>query len=178
MWLAHRQPHALVAAIVTDVASRLANAAPTPTSLAGLLVVTGLNVVSLVAIVGVVAAFVVDRRHATSLCTRCARKIPTDGVAEATLHDRDLRVFHWYVDHPRQIIAVLLATTLPGWFLPPLWRAALSVVCWAFVAVAAAAALRHRPLQPWCRYCRRWDEGGDPEVAPTPDPQGTGTPVA
>jgi len=33
----------------------------------------------------------------------------------------------------------------------------------------------HHRLQPWCLYCKGWDEGGDHEHTPTPDPTGVKT---
>lgn len=36
----------------------------------------------------------------------------------------------------------------------------------AWLAHRAGLALMHQPLVPWCR----WDEGGDHECAPVPDP--------
>jgi hypothetical protein len=33
-----------------------------------------------------------------------------------------------------------------------------------------ASGIMHRRLRPWCPWCRPWDEGGDPELSPEPDP--------
>ena len=38
-----------------------------------------------------------------------------------------------------------------------------------FWAVAAAANLIHRPLEPWCPRCN-WGDGGDEEDVPAPPP--------
>lgn len=173
MWLAHREPHGLAFAVVANAAAvaadRVALGPPLFRALLSLLAIAG----AVWAVAGASAA----GRHRHALCTRCARKIPTDGPTEAALHGRALRVFHWCHSWPGIIMltagAVLLVVlTLAG--ANALVRALAGSPLLALMAVEAAAGLRHRPLEPWCPYCPHWGGGGDhePSPAPTPDPQG------
>jgi hypothetical protein len=175
MWLAHREPHALALFVVTDTGYRvgrwLVPASTTPTVAVGLFLLSLASVLSLVwALAGLISA----SRHVHALCTRCARNTPLDGPAAAARHDRALRIYHWINNRPFLRLALPAIVVVNGLFTASIaWRLVLTTPVYVWWTIDAAAGLRHRPLEPWCPYCRRrrrWDDGGDPEVVPDPDP--------
>lgn len=168
MWLAHHEPHILAVVVITTTADYIAR------RYAGgdLTTWNVTNVLATLALVAMLCSFHAARRHEHALCWRCARNTPLDGPAAAARHDRALRLWHWCHSGSGliAIAALLVVLIVGGLFLRTIPTAA---PLFTLFAVEAAAGLRHRPLQPWCPQCqgrRRWDEGGDPEPSPTPDP--------
>lgn len=123
------------------------------------------------------------------LCLRCMKNSPLDPQREVTRWDGRLRLVHWLT--PARVgigfliwlsmVSVsswLLAYSFPGPGLVPLWAVLpINVVIWLPWLYFSISGLYHQWLHPWCPYCRRWDEGGDPEVVPDPVPSGEGEKV-
>ena len=121
----------------------------------------------------VLAILAAESWHMYAMCPVCARKIPLDPAAKVTQKRRRLSLVHWLSDRQKYInrtILVLFVLSL----VPYANLAAFPLVILALAAIAYLGNV-HLPLQPWCPYCRRWDEGGDHERAPTPDPTGAKT---
>ncbi|MFT4087529.1 MAG: hypothetical protein QM658_10310 [Gordonia sp. (in: high G+C Gram-positive bacteria)] len=117
----------------------------------------------------VVVVQIVDRAHRESgLCMRCYACAPLDGSLEAARRRPVLRLFHlWATRRGLGVYGLTVITPLvlvavydgPQWWMIPSDVALLGTI--------AISYLHHR-LQPWCPYCRRWDDGGERE--PSPDP--------
>lgn len=111
---------------------------------------------------------VVHQWHVYALCPVCARKVPLDPPVKIAEKRRRLRSLHWLADRPKIV-------KYAQWFM-----LALCLVPWGVGRVAWIALMGvfatlvylenvHRPLQPWCPQCH-WDDGGDEEFVPDPDP--------
>jgi len=137
------------------------------------------------------ATMIIGFRHdRKTFCIRCMREAPLDPQKEITRYDRRLRVIHAY-DPKRAIgyvfiwLAVAIGSSFfltwitPGSELPPLWLVMLiNVMIWSPIVYLNICGQWHQWLHPWCPYCRRWDDGGAPEVVPDPVPSGEGDKVS
>lgn len=195
--LAHYQPLILItAAIVTaaSVAARHSSIAATGVSY-GVAVAAGFLVTTIVVIV-----LTAERYHLARLCTICADNTPADGAAEA---QRIKYPWLWFKHSKAMVylaaillLAVLVVAAIGAWLhlnAPNFWTMSyyqltgegdwtdyLFAVLYLNWALDTYANLRHRPLIPWCPWCRRWDEGGEHETVPEPTPPSqspTPTPV-
>jgi len=107
--------------------------------------------------------------HSRGLCWRCARHAPANPDASVARWRRAL----WLHHKPG---LVLLAGALPVAVLLlgshfPRWLSVASDVCILVVAGSAFwSGIMHRRLRPWCPWCKPWDEGGDSEAVPDPEP--------
>lgn len=112
--------------------------------------------------------------HERALCVTCGAMTPLDGAAEAAKRDHLLRRWHrkWFA--LPGIAAVVVGVLLVLLFdLPGLVMDLGVSTCLTYTALAQRAAIVHRVLYPWCPYCRRrrrWEDGGDHEPTPDPDP--------
>ncbi len=86
----------------------------------------------------------------------------------AQRHRRWLRLHHWATERVGYALILLIGPAVaalagPGapWIIYPAYAA------WALVAYAN---LRHRPVEPWCPHCRRWDWDCETNPAPPPVP--------
>lgn len=130
------------------------------------------------------------RHDAKTLCLRCIRVAPLDPQREITRYDRRLRVIHGNTAKRSLIGAVvwvagfigffsLLKWAFPGPEIVPLWAILLvNVIVFSPLVYMNMCGQWHQWLRPWCPYCRRWDEGGSPEVVPDPVPSGEGDKVS
>src|SRR3954463_14567512 len=135
------------------------------------------------AFITMIIGFKHDRK---TFCLRCMREAPLDPQKEITRYDRRLRVIH--ANTPKRFLgyavgwlvltlgsSVFLNWITPGNELPPLWLImAVNITVWSPIVYMNICGQWHQWLHPWCPYCRRWDEGGDPEVVPDPVPSGEG----
>jgi hypothetical protein len=139
------------------------------------------------AFVTMIIGFRHDRK---TFCLRCIREAPLDPQKEITRYDRRLRVIHG-VTKKRFALGALAWISLgfssslflgwisPGNDLPPLWLVILvNIMVWGPVVYLNICGQWHQWLHPWCPYCRRWDDGGAPEVVPDPVPSGEGDKVS
>ena len=152
MWLAHRQPHVAVVALVP-----LSLAAGWPQSI-------GLTVTAVVAQAFVCVTFAAENLHQTQLCPRCVKRMPLDGPLAVRRRARWLRIHHRGQGHAARFVwLACLVFVLFG----PSWVGQIPLlVLWL---VTGVANLIHRPLQPWCcGWWRRDDDDG--RTVPTPDP--------
>jgi hypothetical protein len=104
------------------------------------------------------------------LCLRCLRMSPLDPESSV----RHWRPFLWMVHWSRGkfwgiygicVITAFASDWADGWLKIAL-KLPLDIV---FYSMTWAIWTHHR-LAPWCPYCRGWDEGGDEELVPEPDP--------
>ncbi len=110
------------------------------------------------------------------ICVRCMRDVPADASRQAARKRLLLRAAHL---NALQYLAIwgsswaigTLATGIGG-------------IGWSWVFLGADSVFlgaiwaewTHHRLRPWCRYCRRWDDGQGPhELVPDPDPAGMKT---
>lgn len=110
-------------------------------------------------------------RRSRGLCVRCMTEVPLDAPAEAQRRKSLLWLVHALGSRKGAIwLFVLLGVALA---LPAVVRAPLALsfsmlpFCVFSLVVVYGESLHHR-LQPWCPYCRRWEDGGEHE--PSPDP--------
>lgn len=157
--LAHYQAPTFIGALTVDVALALTHQTRTPAG----------YVIGFIALLAVMATMLAELRHSRSLCERCAAKTPLDPQAAVQRRARWLRLFHLINSVPALTALVVLYVggilVLPADFSAYLAEAPL----YLFWAVAAAANLIHRPLEPWCPRCN-WGDGGDEEDVPAPPP--------
>jgi hypothetical protein len=115
-------------------------------------------------------ALTVIRWHVHALCPVCARKTPLDPQAVIAEKRRPLRAFHWLGDKHnkalnRCVVALLILSFVPY----------VDLVAWPLLMATMAVTVYldniHMPLQPWCPQCD-WDDEGDTERVPEPDPIG------
>lgn len=130
-------------------------------------------------------SYITFMRHfqTSGMCLRCIASSPLDPETAV----RRNRLFLRYAHLSRRGV-VLMALTglvllvvgdtiaassggLTSSILPKLVRMPMDAM---FYGVIWSMWSHHR-LRPWCPWCRRWDEGGDPELIPDPDPAEKGT---
>jgi hypothetical protein len=118
------------------------------------------------------------------ICLRCMEEVPADAPVRAQRR----RSVLWFEHRTKPIWIYLLmwlaAIALSGGLRYALYRGlptedvhdnwTSAPVTLLILLVVYAMVLHHR-LQPWCPYCKGWDEGGDHERTPTPDPTGVKT---
>jgi len=136
------------------------------------------------AVFGIVFIAAILHQVLARICLRCMEEVPADAPVRA----QRLRRVLW-IDHRMASVRVSLLV----WLIPIGISAVLHYAFYQGVApdevadnwtsapvtlqmliVVYAMVLHHR-LQPWCPYCKGWDEGGDHERTPTPDPTGVKT---
>ena len=138
------------------------------------------------------ATMIIGFRHdRKTFCLRCIRETPLDPQKEIVRYDRRLRVIH--ANSPKRFLVyaalwVVLAfgsSFFLNWItpgaddLPPLWLVLLvNFMIWFPIVYMNICGQWHQWLHPWCPYCRRWDEGGEPEVVPDPIPSAEGDKVS
>lgn len=108
------------------------------------------------------------------LCLRCATNVPLDPQREVTRNKWFLYQTHWSRRKFLLIFGACCALMWVGNFINGDHTSLLNRLLhlpldFMFYTIIWAAWIHHR-LEPWCPYCRRWDEGGDPEFVPDPDP--------
>lgn len=170
-WLAHRQ-RLLMGAMAVLLSMRAVG------RLLGGEVDAALDWAGPVVIVAWLTVMPVTYRHFDRLCVECVASMPVDGQARAARFDRSLRMLHW-LSAPGRILlclgVMLLAQALVSWVAGR--ESVVSVLAGYLVSLVWFVGsdwlvVRHRPLVPWCPYCR-WGRGGDDaphECVPDPVP--------
>lgn len=131
-----------------------------------------------------IVVIVTSTRHIqlARICLRCMEDVPADAPVRAQRRRPQL----WFEHESRRVWVAslicgfiistpvllhwLLYRDLPDHDVHDNWTILpgdLVLALWIYGSV-----LHHR-LQPWCPYCRGWDEGGERERTPTPDPTGS-----
>jgi hypothetical protein len=104
------------------------------------------------------------------LCLRCMRSTPLDPGREVNRNKVFLWELHWSTGRMAAVFGACFVIFLVGehahGVVYTLSKIPLDI---QFFSLAWAAWIHHR-LQPWCPYCRGWDEGGEEELVPDPDP--------
>lgn len=117
-------------------------------------------------------------RRSSHLCVRCMDEFPADAPVRAEQRKTVLWFCHAVTSGIGPAVSIGPAVALPVLAIvfgdPTLQRLARIPLDLLVFSVAYASWLHHR-LQPWCPYCRGWDEGGDPEPSPDPTKFGTRT---
>lgn len=132
--------------------------------------------------IAILVAYVVGEpmawRHFSRLCAECVAAMPADGQQRAHRRQRLLYAFHMANAYRGRVaVALLAAILLPillvywgvwerGSFVAEVARVTAFLT---YVGVSSALGMIHRPLVPWCPYCR-WGRGGDGPREIVPDP--------
>lgn len=107
------------------------------------------------------------------LCIKCMQEIPIDADQKAQgWQRRFLRIEHFTL---RETFILVVAINVwaggRNYFLHTDLSLAIAsiplMIVWG--SMIYGVWLHHR-VRPWCPYCRRWDNGGDSEWVPDPDP--------
>lgn len=125
---------------------------------------------------GYVAVYIAASAHRSfaRICIQCMQEVPANAGEQA---DRR-RWLLWIEHHPGKVVllwlglfgASLAARALLG---IPKGPSLLNLPFEAVLLGSVMATWTHHRLRPWCRYCRRWDDGSGPhERVPNPDPAG------
>lgn len=134
---------------------------------------------STASIVGVVAVIMSLTFHGVKLCERCMAKVPADAQNQANRRKRSFALVHWVFYLPMwklflYYFAYLAGTAILWRFLglPDEWRWTTHIPFDLFLIILWYSYFQHSRYTPWCPYCRRWDDHGPHEQAPTPTPMG------
>jgi len=105
------------------------------------------------------------------MCPSCVDQIPLDPQAAIDRHRRALFSAHVIHDRPYFSVAWLGALALLSMTTVHVTGVTTFYAFWdlAFL-VYCYTAWRHHHLQPWCPFCQGWEDGGEPERVPDPDP--------
>lgn len=176
-WLAHRELWflaAICAGLTVQLVLRLAG------------FVSAASVVNLVSMWSWVLLHRPIRKHFSRICVECVSMMPADGGEVVKRRMRWLRMHHFQV--PRRLLwvillAILLVALAVGALAVLVFSPTVNaVLVWAvlvsmFVAFDMSAVV-HRPLVPWCPFCR-WGRGDDEDapVEPSPVPAPSADPV-
>lgn len=107
------------------------------------------------------------------ICVRCMQEVPADAGQQAERK----RWLLWVDHHPGRMMLAFWAVigaellTRHVFAIPngPSW---LNLPSLLVLAPGVVAAWTHHRLRPWCPYCKPWDDGGQHESVPAPDPSG------
>jgi hypothetical protein len=105
-----------------------------------------------------------------ALCLRCIRSSPLNPQRAVERNKVFLYVAHW----PRKkwwiVWSACLSGTIAADFFTGVVNDLLKTPMDVFFLVVMWGIWAHHRLAPWCPYCRGWDEGGEEELVPDPDP--------
>lgn len=174
-WIAHRQWWIMGAVFVSETLAATVRLTLPDTGFD-----RSMQWVSLVVLLTYIVGEPVAWTHFSRLCAECVADMPADGSDRAERRQWTLYGFHLTARRSRWV-----AATFFGLMLVPLllvyrgvWEqgslpavATSSILFLAYVTVTSVLAMIHRPLVPWCPYCR-WgrDDDGPHEVVPDPVP--------
>jgi hypothetical protein len=108
------------------------------------------------------------------LCLRCIRNTPTNPELAVNRNKFFLWTQHWpngqfWKIYGGSVLILFIGDTYTDGVVQLLCKLPLDVTFFSLMW----ATWQHHRLQPWCPYCRGWDEGGEEEVVPDPDPAET-----
>lgn len=155
MLLAHTQPAALVALVITGIARDVFGGPVLVMVHGGAVAVTALT-------------FGAELYHEYRLCPGCGANTPLDGQAMVRQRQRWLRLHHWATE--RWGYTVFFVAAPVAYLSLGLPSSGAVYPVFALWALVAYASLRHRPLVPWCPQCRHWGWGDDGDDDPDPVP--------
>jgi hypothetical protein len=137
---------------------------PVPAMVGAVLVMVGIAVVGFAFVFGLWL-------HQGSLCEPCIAEMPLNGPQKAEDWDRYLAAYHWVSGSGNRRSLTLYIVWLGVVFVANLWLPVRVSVPLTLVPMMALNVLdmRHSRIRPWCKRCG-WDEGGEHEFVPTPDP--------
>lgn len=162
---------------MTSVQTRIAHSMPV--LLVGMMIVRTLSQferipgwVDAVCSAVMLVVFIMMTLHFISarLCLPCLRNAPLNPEKEV----RQRQWFLWFQHQPVgylmrlwlvAVVLMIIGNWLGGW-VDAVLHLPNDVLWYAYMY----AFWTHHRLQPWCPYCRPWDDGGDPELVPDPDP--------
>lgn len=104
------------------------------------------------------------------LCLRCIRSAPLNPEREVSRNKAFLWEVHWPTGRFYAVFGVCVVILMLGehahGVVHILSKVPMDI---QFFSLMWAIWIHHR-LSPWCPYCRGWDEGGEEERVPDPDP--------
>lgn len=126
--------------------------------------------VGLAAFFGLLAALAHVGR--ARMCVTCAQRTPLDPQAAIERHGWALFTTHLAAHKPLYTWLWLVGVMGLGVLAAHLTGVRLFYAPWDFVFTwLCYSEWRHHYLQPWCPRCQGgWEDGGEPEVVPDPDP--------
>jgi hypothetical protein len=112
-------------------------------------------------------------RRQTRLCLRCIKTAPLDPENQVRTRKWLLCVEHFPIRLDLYILAITMAISVGGieifiYNSAPYRLADIPLDTWVLGSIYATWT--HHRLRPWCPYCKGWDDGGDEELVPDPDP--------
>lgn len=157
--------HAIPYVIVSAVAVRIA-------SLIGLIPLYVWIVLEIATLTSFVALFI--HKITGALCLRCIRDSPLNPELSVRQNKYFLRFEHrtfkqWMLIYMVCLICSIVPTN------NGIMSVALALPMDVLLFTQMWGFWIHHRLQPWCPYCRGWDEGGDEELVPDPDPAASRT---
>jgi hypothetical protein len=133
--------------------------------------VTAIDILAIIALVTVIALWLITQYHGLILCPFCAAATPLNGPGKAQGRAKTLRYAHWMTGGQYMIIYIAVGTMALVLFFVFIMtlgagRADLAVDWWLVESSIEMYVLSvHGSLQPWCPQCH-WDDGGDHEPSP------------
>ncbi len=108
----------------------------------------------------------------TRLCVDCAKQTPLDPQAAIERHGWALFITHLAARRPLYSWLWLVGIMVLGIVAAHVTGVRLFYAPWDILfTLLCYSEWRHHFLQPWCPRCRGgWEDGGDPEFVPDPDP--------
>lgn len=108
------------------------------------------------------------------LCIRCMQGVPADASFQAERRKWLLYLNHHYT---KFMLLGFLLIGIASWVVQPLLMhttgpSAIMIPGDSIMLMLVTSIWVHHRYRPWCPYCKRWDNGGEREVVPTPDPTG------
>ena len=121
---------------------------------------------------------VMVHQNLARICLRCMQEVKPDAPLRAQRKRGILKLWHlgqswrwcsaWF---GLIVLTSITRTWLKGSFGYD-WHWVSAPMDVIFLLWIYSMVFHHR-VSPWCPYCRRWDDDGDHEVTPTPDPTAT-----
>lgn len=122
--------------------------------------------------------------HTGGLCIRCMAELPAHAPVRAERMRWMLRFAHFACTVKGLVVMHVVCFTplLIVIFFPSVFADGIRSFVWfripgdIWISTLIYSTWLHHQLRPWCPYCRRWDDGGEPE--PSPDPTVSSTKTA
>lgn len=108
--------------------------------------------------------------HDSQLCLACVKRMWDGHKVES--HRRALRLWHSYLTRIGGLWLTMAGLLVLSFFYQPdrlvmqLYNTFFTLALVANIYIEAI----HDRLRPWCPYCKPWDDEGEEELTPEPDP--------